>query len=141
MIPRLVPAEHAWAKLEVSPSTHSLDPAFDLTLVNDARRTSVLSSVGFEAHAMWSELKGLSHTQKIGVIDGYVLRVEPIAIGIPQMIQLPDPIAVPASHPVRIRLTLAGFRRNLRGNESLARFLVAADGVVQRSRLINLGVY
>jgi hypothetical protein len=101
----------------------------------------VLSSVGFEAHAVWSEFKGLSHTEKIGVVDGYVLRVEPIAIGIPQMIQLPDPIAVPASHPVRIRLTLAGFRRNLRGNESPVRILVATDGVVQRSRLINIGVY
>ncbi|MGH8128459.1 MAG: hypothetical protein ACRETC_08840 [Gammaproteobacteria bacterium] len=112
---------------------------FNLTLVNDTTKTNVLSSIGFEAHAVGCELKGLSHNQKIAVVDGYVLHVEPIAIGIPQMLQLPDPIPVPASHPVRVRLPLAGLRRNLRGNESLVHLLVAADGVVQRSRLINLG--
>jgi hypothetical protein len=133
--------QQAWKELAISPSTHSIDPVFDLTLVNDAAKTRVMSSVGFEALHVWSDLKGLSGVQKVKVIDGYALAVVPISVGVPQMLQLPDPIAIPSGHPVRIKLALVGFRPNLHGNESLVRLLVIADGLTHRSRLFNLGVY
>jgi hypothetical protein len=133
--------QRTWTRLGISLATHSCDPIFDLTLVNDSAKTSVLSSIGFEAHSVWSDLKGLSQAYKIHVTGGYVLAVATIAIGIPQTIQLPDPLAVPAGRPVRLKLALAGFRSKLPGNESLLRLLAIADGATQRSRLINMGVY
>ena len=132
--------QDAWSTLGVSPNTHSCDPILDITLVNDSRKLSVLS-IGFEAHSVWSDLKGLPQPYKIRLTGGYVLTCGAITVGVPQMIQLPDPIAVPAGQPVRIKLTLSEFRAHLCGNESLLRLLVIADGDILRSRMINMGVY
>jgi hypothetical protein len=133
--------QQAWSSLGISPETRSCDPILDLTLVNDAPRLGVLSSIGFEAHAVWSDLKGLSQPYKILVADGYVLPCTAITVGEPQMLHLPNPVAIPAGQPLRIKLTLVGFRPNLAGNESLLRLLAIADVDTHRSRLINLGVY
>lgn len=50
-----------------------------------------------------------------------MLRVSPIAVGVPQTIEPLDPIAIEAGAVARAKLTLAGFRINLARNESLIR--------------------
>jgi hypothetical protein len=133
--------EQAWSDYQMSALTHSVDPILDVTLVNDTASTAILSQIGFEAHSVWSDLKGLPHAYKVELLDGYVLNVSPIVPGDMQLLQLADPIALPAGAPARIQLTLAGFRANLPGNESLLRIIAIADGIVHRSRLFEFGVY
>jgi hypothetical protein len=134
-------AQEAWTAAGVSPETHCCDPILDATLFNDSPTLSILSSIGFVADSVWSDLKGLSRPYKVNVTNGYVMKCDAISVGVPQLLDLPDPVAIPAGVPVRIKLTLAQFRPSLRGNESLLRLLAFADGNLLRSRLINMGVY
>ncbi len=134
-------AQHSRAAAGASPERHCCDPIFDLTLVNDSPRTSVLSSIGFVAQALWSDLKGLPRPYRVRVTEAYVMQCDTIAVDVPQLLELPDPVGIPAGLPLRIKLTLAGFRASLRGNESLLRLLAIADGDLHRSRMINMGVY
>lgn len=133
--------QQAWNSLGVSQDTHSPDPVLDVTLVNNSGKLCVLSAIGFEAHAVWSDLKGLPQSYKVRVTDGYTLSCTPIDLNVPQILDLPDPIAIPAAQPMRFTLRLADFRSNLRGNECLLRLLANANGTLCRSQLINMGVY
>jgi hypothetical protein len=92
--------QQAWNTPGVSPDTHCCDPILDLTLVNDSTRLSVLSSIGFVAHAVWSDLKGLKQPYKVHVTDGYVLQCEAIAAEVPQVLDLTDPLAIPGGQPL-----------------------------------------
>jgi hypothetical protein len=69
------------------------------------------------------------------------MKCDAISVDVPQLLDLPDPVAIPAGVPVRIRLTVAQFQPSLGGNESLLRLLAVADGTLFRSRIINMGVY
>ena len=133
--------QQAWKQLGIDPDGHWIDPTFDLSWVNHAPTTTVLSSIGFEAVDIWSDLKGFPGVYKVRVLDSLVLRVTPIVVGVPQMIELQDPIAIEAGAVARAKLTLVGFRTNLAGNESLIRLHATANGELYRSRLINMGVY
>jgi hypothetical protein len=88
-----------------------------------------------------SDAKGFQGAYKVPVLDTPVLRVIPITVGAPQMVELEDPIAIDAGAVARVKLTLIGFRANLPGNESLIRLHVIANDELHQSRLINLGVY
>ena len=131
----------AWQYRQMSTETHSVDPILDLTLVNDTASNAILSHVGFEAHSVWSDLKGWPQSSTITVLAKYALAVSSIVVGEAQFLQFPDPIRMPPGEPARIEVELAHFRENLPGNESLLRLLAVANGRVYRSRLINFGVY
>jgi hypothetical protein len=132
---------HAWKDLGIDSDDYWSDPTFDLTWVNYAPKPVVLSSVGFEAVVVWSDLKGFPLAYKVPVLDTVALRVMPIKVGVSQMIELQDPIVIEAAAVARVRLTLMGFRANLPGNESLIRMHAIANDELHQSRLINMGVY
>jgi hypothetical protein len=133
--------EATWQDRQMSTETHSVDPILDLTLVNDTTSNAILSHVGFEAHSVWSDLKGWPQSSTINVLAKYAFDVSPIVAGDSQFLQLPDPIRMPPGEPARVQIELVRFRENLPGNESLLRLLAVANGSVHRSRLINFGVY
>jgi len=132
--------QQAWKELGIDSDSHWNDPTFDLTWVSHAPTTTVLSSIGFEAIDVWSDLKGFPAAYKVPIVDTVVLRVSRITVGMPQMIDLADPIAIEAGSVVRLKLTLMGFRANLAGNESLVRLRAIANDELHLSRLINMGV-
>ena len=132
---------NAWKDLGIDSDDYWIDPTFDITWINNAPKSVVLSSVGFEAVVVWSELKGLPGVYKVPVLDTLALRVTPITVGVSQMIELQDPIVIEAAAVARLKITLLGFRASLPGNESLIRMLAIANDELHQSRLINLGVY
>jgi hypothetical protein len=133
--------ERAWDDLGISRRTHALEPVFDFTVVNDAQTTCVLSSVGFEVDSIWSDLKGVSGSYKVKRIGKHTLSVTKIVPGHPQMLSLPDPIAIQPLGTARISLRLQHFRQNLEGNECLLRLCVLANNEVRMSEQVYMGVY
>jgi hypothetical protein len=133
--------QQAWKELGIDLDDHWIDPTFDLSLLNHAPTTTVLSAIGFEALEVWSDLKGFAGSYKVPVLDTLTLSVSPITVGVAQMVDLKDPIAIKAGAVARVKLTLLGFRANLAGNESLIRLHATANDELHRSRLINMGVY
>lgn len=125
----------------MSPETHSVDPTIDFTLANDADAITIVSAIGFEPIAVWSDLKGLPVAYKVRAVDTYCLPVQRVEPGHAQFIQLPDPVAIPAATPVRFKLCLKGYAGSLGGNESLIRIQVTANTIAWRSRLIYMGTY
>ena len=76
--------EQAWKELGIDSDDYWSDPTFDLTWVNHAPTTTVLSSIGFEAVEIWSDLKGFPRAYNVPVLDTPVLRVTPITVAVPQ---------------------------------------------------------
>lgn len=133
--------ERYWKQLRMSSRTHSLDPILDVTVANDTDKSTVISTIGFEATRIWTALKGLPVAYKVPVVDAYTLRVHKIVSGQPQLIEVPDPIALPAHGTGRFKLWLRGFRKAVKGNETLLRLFLTADDLEWKSRLIYMGVY
>jgi hypothetical protein len=133
--------QQAWKDLGIDSDDYWGDPTFDLTWVNHAPKTTVLSSIGFEAVEIWSDLKGYRGAYKVPVLETLMLSVTPITAGVSQMIELQHPIAIEAGAVARLKLTLVGFRASLPGNESLIRMHAIANDELHQSRLINMGVY
>lgn len=133
--------EHAWPESGMSTQTHSLDPVFDFTFVNDTSSTTVISAIGFEPHAVWADLKGIPAAYKVTKVGDYAISVTSIVPHQPQMLELDDPIALPPAGTGRVSLRLSRFRQHLSGNECLLRLCVVANGEAWRSQLVYLGVY
>ena len=57
------------------------------------------------------------------------------------MLILTDPIAVPPHGTGRFKLGFRGFRKAIRGNESLIRLSVRIENLDWKSRVIYMGVY
>jgi len=135
-----VPA-HAWEALKLSTESHSLDPILDIAISNDTDRTTVISALGLVPLHVWTVLKGLPGAYKIPVVDKYAIDVTRLVPGVPQMLNLPDPIAVPSHGTGRYVLCLRGFRQAADGNETLIRLAVYANNANWFSRAIYFGLY
>lgn len=122
-------------------ATQTLDPVFDITVLNDGDVPLHVHRVGFLPSGTWSDVKGIEQAQKIVRLDSYRLEVAPIVDEEPQTINLPDPVQVNAGSPFRFGLHLAGYRGALSGNESVVRFMLESDAGPHLSRLVYLGVY
>lgn len=125
----------------VSTKTHSLDPILDITLVNDASTTTIVSAIGLVPEAVWTSLKGIPSAYRLHKVGAYVLGLSTLEPGTPQMLQLREPIAIPTATRARYTLCLRRYHRALTGNDSLIRLCVRANGTNWRSRLIYMGVY
>jgi hypothetical protein len=124
-----------------SAETHPIDPVLDVTLINDSSRTGTATAVGLELLDSWTVLKGLGVAQKVLPTDVYILELKKLHPRQPQMVLLPDPMAIPPDVPLRYLLWLAAFHKALGGNESLVRLVIEFEGRLHRSGLIYLGVY
>jgi len=131
----------AWSTLGKSAETHPIDPVLDVTLINDSSRTGTATAVGLELLDSWTVLKGLGVAQKVLPTDVYILELKKLHPRQPQMVLLPDPMAIPPDVPLRYLLWLAAFHKALGGNESLVRLVIEFEGRLHRSGLIYLGVY
>lgn len=131
----------AWPNVGKSAETHPIDPVLDVTLINDSSRTGTATAIGLELVESWTALKGLGVAQKVLPLDVYILELKRLEPRQPQMLLLPDPVAIPSGGLLRYQLWLAKFREAVGGNESLVRLVTEFEGRLHRSRVIYLGVY
>jgi len=126
----------------LSPATHSPDPLFDVTVLNDGTRPLLIHRVGFLPTAVWTDLKGIPGAGKVPVLGTYELPVAPVERDRPQLLDITDPVHIDPSGHFRFNLHLLGYREALSGsNESVVRLLVESDACVHHSREVYLGVY
>lgn len=134
-------AERHRVELGISLTSHTLDPVFDITVLNDGTAPLHVHRLGFLPVWVWSDLKGIPEGYKILKLESYRLAVTQIDEGKPQFLDLPDPVHIPAGAPLRLDVHLAGYPEALQGNESVVRFIVESDAGLHHSRLVYLGVY
>ena len=131
-----------WKSMGISPTTHSLDPVFDITLVNDSGQTVLLHKLGIEPLAIWTVLKGFSMAGPVMSIGTYTIPLTTLRQGTRQWMTLQDLLCLPAGAPLRFSLALKNFKQNLRGNELVMRILLEDDqGTRYSSKQIYMGVY
>jgi hypothetical protein len=86
-------------------------------------------------------MKGLGVAEKMAVTDVYVLSLQKLVQGEPQVCILRDPVAVPANGGLfRFHLWLENFASAV-ANESLVRLAIEFEGRLHRSGIVYMGRY
>jgi len=129
-----------WPEERRAAERRTLDPIFDLTLINRSARPLLLSGVGFEPVRAWAKLKGLPVAAKVFVSDAYELGVHGFECGTTQLFTLPDPVYLQAEAPYRYKLRLLDYGSAVPGNESAIRLVARAADQEFHSAQIYLGL-
>jgi hypothetical protein len=124
-----------------SPERNPAEPVLDVTVINDGSRVGTATAIGLELVATWTTMKGLPVAEKVPVSDVYVLRLQELVPGQPQICVLPDPVAIPANGGLfRFQLWLENFAGAV-ANESLVRLALEFEGRLHRSGIFYMGRY
>lgn len=131
----------AWERVGKSPDRNPVEPVLDITVINDGSRVGTVTAIGLELVATWTVMKGLPVVEKIPVTDVYVLSLQELVQGEPQICILGDPVAIPANGGLfRFQLWLQHFA-SAAANESLVRVAVEFEGRLCRSGIVYMGRY
>jgi hypothetical protein len=132
---------NAWEREGKSPKKNPAEPVFDVTAINDGSRLGTATAIGVELVETWTVMKGLEVAEKVPVSDVYILKLEDLVPGEPQICVLNDPVAIPAQGGLfRYQLWLENFAAAV-ANESLVRLVLEFEGRLHRSGIVYLGRY
>ncbi|SRR5258707_821967 len=130
------------------------DPVFDITLLNTASRPLILTRIGIEitlvSHS--STLSIRPHASKIEVARSYTLNVpdiltlcgpfgdEPATLQEVVVLDLSDPIYMPAEAPFRYGLVLRDYCRHM-PQEVYLHLWAQTDAGIARSALLHMSLF
>jgi hypothetical protein len=130
----------SWESEGKSPERNPADPVLDVTVINDSARIGTATAVGLELVETWTVMKGLPVAERVPVSDVYILKLERLVPGEPQVTVLRDPMAIPSGGVFRFQLWLEDFRGAAQ-NEALVRLVVEFERRILRSGIVYLGRY
>ena len=130
----------AWEATGRSPGRNIVEPILDVTLINDGTRSGTATAAGVELVSTWTAMKRLPVAQKIHPTDVYVLKLNELTPGEPQVSIFADPVGIPPGGVFRYQLWLEDFASAAQ-NECLIRLVVKFEGRLYRSGMIYLGRY
>ncbi|MDB5391750.1 MAG: alpha/beta hydrolase, partial [Planctomycetaceae bacterium] len=122
-------------------STGSVDPVFNITLLNKSQTSVVLSRIGIRPIAAWTSPKGPPFAGKVTQVDCYCLNVKTFEVDGDQWLRLKEPVYLESHAPYRIQLMLKGYCDAVRRNETVIQFLIETNLTVIASDETYLGKY
>lgn len=105
-----------WPKEKIEQENRTLDPIFDITLLNLAHFPITLNRVGILLFDYWQKFKGIASPQKILVTDFFKINLSPLKDNPRQYLKLPAPILIPSTSPYRFTFQLGNYHNSAPAN-------------------------